>query len=68
VLPLHGGGDDLVECRLHAIELAIVIQQKTGRPVQFEPLEPAPGSILAWLERRGGTLNDCAFPSRIYPA
>jgi hypothetical protein len=34
---------------------AIVIQQKTGRPVQFELLEPARGSILAWLERRGGT-------------
>jgi hypothetical protein len=26
---------------------AIVIQQKTGRPVQFELLEPARGSILA---------------------
>jgi hypothetical protein len=32
---------------------AIVIQQKTGRPVQFELLEPARGSLLAWLERRG---------------
>jgi integrase len=44
---------------------AIVIQQKTGRPVQFELLEPARGSILAWLERRGGTLDDFVFPSRI---
>ena len=26
--------------------------QKTGRPVQFELLEPARGSLLAWLERR----------------
>ncbi len=26
---------------------AIVVQQKTGRPVQFELLEPARGSILA---------------------
>jgi hypothetical protein len=32
---------------------AIVVQQKTGRPVQFELLEPARGSILLWLERRG---------------
>lgn len=32
---------------------AIVIQQKTGKPVQFELLEPARASILAWLERRG---------------
>lgn len=30
---------------------AIVVQQKTGRPVQFELLEPARNSILAWLER-----------------
>ena len=44
---------------------AIVVQQKTGRPVQFELLEPARNSILAWLERRGGTLDDFVFPSRI---
>jgi hypothetical protein len=44
---------------------AIVIQQKTGRPVQFELLEPARGSILAWLECRSGTLDDFVFPSRI---
>ncbi|HEY5226736.1 MAG TPA: tyrosine-type recombinase/integrase [Methylovirgula sp.] len=44
---------------------SIVIQQKTGRPVQFELLEPARSSILAWLERRGGALEDFAFPSRI---
>ena len=43
---------------------AIVIQQKTGKPVQFELLEPARGSILAWLERRGGSIEDFAFPSR----
>jgi integrase len=44
---------------------AIVVQRKTGRPVQFELLEPARTSILAWLECRGGTLDDFAFPSRI---
>jgi integrase len=44
---------------------AIVVQQKTGRPVQFELLEPARGSILAWLEHRGGALDDFVFPSRI---
>ena len=43
---------------------ATVIQQKTGRPVQFEILEPARTTILAWLEHRGGTLDDYAFPSR----
>jgi site-specific recombinase XerC len=40
------------------------VQQKTGRPVQFELLESARASIQAWLERRGGTLDDYAFPSR----
>src|SRR6266446_6410746 len=44
---------------------AIVVQQKTSRPVQFELLEPSRGSMLAWLERRGGTLDDFVFPSRI---
>jgi len=43
---------------------AIVVQQKTGRPVQFELLEPARASIMAWLERREGTLDEYVFPSR----
>lgn len=43
----------------------MVIQQKTKRPVQFELLEPARSTILAWLERRGGSLEDFAFPSRV---
>ena len=38
-----------------------------GRPVQFELLEPARTSILDWLERRGGSLEDFAFPSRTDP-
>ncbi len=36
-----------------------------GRPVQFEILEPARTTILAWLERRCGGIDDFAFPSRI---
>lgn len=51
-------GND-VRCR------ALVIQRKTGRPVQFEILEPARTSLLKSLERRGGTVEDYAFPSRI---
>ncbi len=43
---------------------AIVVQQKTGRPVQFELPEPTRSSMLAWLERRGGTLDEFVFPSR----
>lgn len=33
---------------------AIVMQQKTSRPVQFELLPDARASLLAWLERGGG--------------
>lgn len=44
---------------------AIVIQQKTGRPVQFELTADVRASLLAWLERRGGTIDDFAFPSRV---
>ena len=41
------------------------MQQKNGRPVQFELLEAARNSIQAWLEHRGGTIDDDhAFPSR----
>ena len=43
---------------------AIVVQQKTKRPVQFELMEAARKTMRAWLERRGGTLNDYVFPSR----
>lgn len=44
---------------------SIVIQQKTGRPVQFELTADVRASLLAWLERRGGAVDDYAFPSRI---
>lgn len=44
---------------------AMVIQQKTKRLVQFELLEPARSTILALLERRGGGLDEFAFPSRV---
>lgn len=44
---------------------AIVVQQKTGRPVQFEITSDVRTSLLAWLERRRGTVEDYVFPSRI---
>ena len=44
---------------------ATVIQQKTGKPVQFELLEPTRLSMQGWLKRRGGVLDDFVFPSRI---
>jgi site-specific recombinase XerC len=65
-------GRDVVKVRIgdlvsggHSRSRAIVIQQKTGRPLQFELLESARGSILAWLERRGGTLGEFVSPSRV---
>lgn len=65
-------GCDLVKVRIGELvsggrirNRAIVIQQKTMKPVQFELLEPARTSLLAWLERRRGALDDYAFPSRI---
>ena len=67
-------GCDIVKIRIgdlvsgdRARSRAIVVQRKTGRPVQFELLEPARASILAWLQRRGGTLEAFVFPSRINP-
>ena len=65
-------GCDLVKIRIRDVVAgpeirtrAIVVQQKTGRPVQFEITSDVRASMLAWLERRGGTVEDYAFPSRI---
>lgn len=65
-------GCDLVQMKIGDIisggqirTRAIVMQQKTGRPVQFKLLPDARASLLAWLERRGGTVDDYVFPSRV---
>jgi integrase len=55
---------DLVSCGTIR-NRATVIQQKTGRPVQFEIMAEARQSLLAWLERRRGSVNDFIFPGRI---
>lgn len=44
---------------------AIVIQQKTNRPVQFELTADVRATLLAWLERRGGSAGDYLSPSRM---
>lgn len=44
---------------------AMVVQQRAGRPVQFEITTEVRASLLAWLQRRGGTVGDYAFPSRV---
>ena len=65
-------GCDVVKIRIGDLVLggqvrarAIVVQSKTGKPVQFELMQDARASLLTWLERRGGTLADYVFPSRI---
>lgn len=64
-------GCDLVKIRISDIVCdrkvrtrATVVQQKTGRPVQFELMSDARASLLKWLELRGGSLEEFAFPSR----
>lgn len=44
---------------------ATIIQQKTGRPVQFEIMTEARRSLQTWLDRRGGSQSDFIFPSRV---
>jgi len=44
---------------------AIITQQKTGRPAQFELMADARFSLNAWLEQCAGSVEDIVFPSRI---
>lgn len=44
---------------------ALVIQQKTSRPVQFEITADARASLATWLLRRGGPADGYVFPSRL---
>jgi len=46
---------------------AIVIQQKTNRPVQFEIAEQARRSIVEWLKVRRDDPHGWLFPSRMVP-
>ena len=65
-------GCDLVKIRIHDVVAgpeiktrAIIVQQKTGRPVQFEITSDVRASLLVWLARHGGSVEDYAFPSRV---
>lgn len=65
-------GCDLVKIRIGTLVTgpeirtrAMVVQQKTRRPVHFEITSDARANLLAWLKRRGGSVDDYAFPSRI---
>jgi integrase len=52
----HGGG---------MASRAIVLQQKTQRPVQFETTEPPRDAVGAWITHAGLTAEDSLFPSRV---
>ena len=43
---------------------ALVTQQKTGTPVQFEVTKGTRESVLAWIRHCGARLGDYLFPSR----
>ena len=44
---------------------AIVLQQKTQRPVQFEITEPTRKAVLTWIRCAGLKTEDYLFPSRL---
>ena len=65
-------GCDVVSLRVPDIvaagavrQRAIVVQQKTGRPVQFEITETARRAITDWLTVRRGAPDGWLFPSRM---
>lgn len=67
-------GFDLVKIKIGGLfagpaigSRSMVVQQKIGRPVQFEITADTRASLLAWLERRGGTIDDFAFPAVLWP-
>lgn len=64
-------GCDLVRLQVNDIciggrvrDRAVVIQKKTGRPVQFELTEQTRRSAQEWLDRRGAANSGYLFPSR----
>jgi integrase len=65
-------GCDLVQLRVsHLTSIGgmkrrvVIVQQKTGRPVQFEVTDQARSSIATWVEGKGLTAEDWLFPSRV---
>lgn len=44
---------------------AIVMQQKTQRPVQFEITEQTRAALEAWIHQAQLRSEDCLFPSRL---
>ena len=47
-------------------ERAVIVQQKTGRPVQFELTEQTREAVQAWMTQRGLHDGGYLFPSRVH--
>lgn len=65
-------GCDLVRLRVSDLLSAsgvkrrvVILQRKTGRPVQFEVTEQTRRSIEAWVESKALAVEDWLFPSRM---
>jgi len=50
----------------HVASRAMIMQQKTQRPVQFEITEQTRESVAAWIRHAGLYATDFLFPSRIH--
>jgi integrase len=66
-------GCDLVSLKVRDIchgdqvaSRAIVMQQKTQRPVQFEITQPTREAVQKWIRQAGLRSEDFLFPSRIH--
>jgi len=64
-------GSDLVKIKLNDIlhggtvaKRAMIMQQKTGRPVQFEITENTREAISIWVEKLNKSKSEILFPSR----
>jgi integrase len=47
-------------------ERAVIVQQKTGRPVQFELTDQTRESVLTWITQKALDGKDYLFPSRVH--
>ena len=63
---------DLVQLRVRDVchgqsmaSRALILQQKTQRPVQFEITEPTRDALSAWIKKSALNTDDFLFPSRI---
>lgn len=45
---------------------AMIVQRKTGRPVQFELTEQTRQSLMDWITQRHLSATDYLFPSRVH--